>query len=127
VLVAADFGLGMHATSAPPPPAAAAFQTYTGLVQVRFSLPLGERAALWLSVDGGAGKTSGDFLQSWGFEQAGKLGLVYGGGLGFDWHMPNPHHAIGLKAAGHLYPNLVASNGETSTAVEATAYLKYVL
>lgn len=125
-LVAVDFGLGMHASSAPPPPAASSFQMYTGLLQARFGLPLGARALIWLSADGGLGKVSGDFLQAWGFDRAGRLGLVYGGALGFDWHFLNPHHSIGLKAAGHLYPNLVASNGETSTAVEATAYLKYV-
>jgi hypothetical protein len=126
LLVAADFGLGMHGSSAPPPPAATTFQTYTALLQMRFGVPLGARALIWLSADGGAGKVSGDFLQAWGFDRAGKIGFVYGGALGFDWHFLNPHHSIGLKAGGHLYPNLVASNGETSTAVEATAYLKYV-
>lgn len=125
-LLALDFGLGMHPSAAPPPPAASTFQTYTGLVQARFGVPLSSRALIWLSADGGVGKVSGDFLQAWGVERAGRLGLVYGGALGFDWHFLNPHHSIGLKAAGHLYPNLVASNGETSTAVEATAYLKYV-
>lgn len=125
-LLALDVGLGMHGSSAPPPPAATTFQTYTGLAQARFGLPLGARALIWLSADGGVGKVSGDFLQAWGFDRAGKLGLVYGGALGFDWHFLNPHHSIGLKAGGHVYPNLVASNGETSTAVEATAYLKYV-
>jgi hypothetical protein len=124
--LALDLGLGMHPSSAPPPPAATSFQTYTGLLQARVGLPIGARALVWLSADGGVGKLSGDFLQAWGFDRAGKLGLVYGGALGFDWHFLNPHHSIGLKAAGHLYPNLVASNGETSTAVEATAYLKYV-
>jgi hypothetical protein len=126
LLLALDVGLSMHGSSAPPPPAATAFQTYTGLAQMRFGLPLGARALIWLSADAGVGKVSGDFLQAWGFDRAGKLGLVYGGALGFDWHLPNPHHSIGLKAGGHAYPNLVASNGETSTAVEATAYLKYV-
>jgi hypothetical protein len=125
-LVALDFGLGMHPSSAPPPPAASSFQTYTGLVQARFGVPLSARALIWISADGGVGKVSGDFLQAWGFDRAGRIGLVYGGALGFDWHFLNPHHSIGLKAGGHLYPNLVASNGETSTAVEATAYLKYV-
>jgi len=125
-LLALDFGLGMHPSSAPPPPAASSFQTYTGLLQARFGVPIGARALIWLSADGGIGKASGDFLQTWGFERAGRLGLVYGGALGFDWHFLNPHHSIGLKAAGHVYPNLVASNGETSTAVEAAAYLKYV-
>lgn len=124
--LALDVGLGMHPSSAPPPPAATSFQTYTGLLQARGGVPIGTRALIWLSIDGGVGKVSGDFLQAWGFDRAGRIGFVYGGALGFDWHLLNPHHSLGLKAAGHLYPNLVASNGETSTAVEASAYLKYV-
>lgn len=127
LLLALDFGLGMHGTTAPPPPAATAFQTYTLLAQARVQLPLSLRTALWLSADGGAGMVSGDFLQAWGYERAGKIGLVYGGALGFDWHFLDPHHSIGLKAASHLYPNLDAQNGEKSVAIEASAYLKYVL
>jgi hypothetical protein len=125
-LLAFDFGLGMHGSAAPPPPAASVFQTYTGLAQARLSLPLGARAALWLSADAGAGKASGDFLQAYGFRRARSLGFVYGGALGFDWHFLNPHHSVGLKAASHLYPQLAAANGERSLAVEGTAYLKYV-
>jgi hypothetical protein len=125
-LLALDFGLGMHGTDAPQPPAATAFQTYTALAQVRFTLPVALRSALWLSLDGGAGKASGDFLQAYGFTRARSIGVVYGGALGFDWHFLNPHHSIGLKAAGHLYPQLVAANHEQSVALEGTAYLKYV-
>jgi hypothetical protein len=126
-LVALDFGLAMYGSDAPPPPAATAFQTYTALAQARLQLPLGLRTALWLSADGGAGVANGDFLQAWGYKDAGKICLVYGGALGFDWHLLNPHHSLGLKAAGHLYPNLDAKNGERSVALEATAYVKYVL
>ncbi|MET0389139.1 MAG: hypothetical protein ABW321_24410 [Polyangiales bacterium] len=125
-LLALDFGLAMHGSDAPPPPAASVFQLYTALAQARFSAPIGTRAALWLSLDAGGAVASGDFLQVYGFRRAGELGLVYGGGLGFDWHLRNAHHALGLKAAGHLYPQLAAANGERSVALEATAYLKYV-
>jgi len=124
--LALDFGLGMHGTDAPPPPAATAFQTYTALLQARLTLPLSLRSALWLSLDGGAGLVSGNFFEAYGFDRADSVGFVYGGGLGFDWHFMNPHHSIGLKAAGHLYPNLTAQNGERSVAIEGTAYLKYV-
>jgi hypothetical protein len=125
-LVAAEFGLAMHPTSAPPPPSASAVQLYTGLLQARLQLPLSTRVALWLSADAGAGFASGDFLQAWGYSRAGKLGLAYGGGLGFDWHFMNPHHSMGLRTGAHLYPNLDASSGEKSIAIEAALYLKYV-
>jgi hypothetical protein len=125
-LVALDFGLGIHGSDAPPPPAATVVQTYTGLLQARFTLPLGLRTALWLSADAGAGAVGGDFLQAYGYGRAGSLGFVYGGALGFDWHFLNPHHSVGIKAGGHLYPQLAAADHERSLALEGTAYLKYV-
>jgi hypothetical protein len=124
--LAAEFGLGMHATDAPPPPAASTFQTYTALVQARFLLPVNARAAFWLSADGGGGLASGDILQAYGFRRAGRVGLVYGGALGFDWHFLNPHQSIGLRTGAHLYPNLDGPDGEKAVAIEASAYLKYV-
>jgi hypothetical protein len=124
--LAAEFGLAMHSTAAPPPPSATAFQLYTGLAQARLQLPVSTRVALWLSADGGAGFASGDFLPAWGYRRAGKIGLVYGGALGLDWHFMNPHHSIGLRTGAHLYPNLDAAGGEKSIAIEAVAYLKYV-
>jgi hypothetical protein len=124
--LAAEFGLAMHETNAPAPPAATAFQVYTALLQARLQLPISARVAIWLSADGGAGLTSGHFLQTYGYQHAGDIGLVYGGALGFDWHFFNPHHSIGLRAGGHLYPNLAAPSGERALAIEATAYLKYV-
>jgi hypothetical protein len=126
VALAAEFGLAMHETHAPPPPAATAFQVYTWLAQARFQLPVSTRVALWLSADGGVGMASGDFLQTWGYRNAGKVGLVYGGALGVDWHFMNPHHSIGLRAGAHLYPNFDAPSGEKALAIEAALYLKYV-
>ena len=126
LLLAAEFGLAMHPTAAPPPPAATALQVYTALLQARFQLALSTRAALWLSADGGGAFASGDFLQAWGYERAGKIGLVYGGALGFDWHLMNAHHSLGVRTGAHLYPNLDATNREKSVAIEATLYLKYV-
>jgi hypothetical protein len=125
-LLAAEFGLAMHPTDAAAPPTATAFQLYTGLIQARLQLPVSTRVALWLSADGGAGFASGDFLQAWGYRSAGKIGVVYGAALGFDWHFMNPHHSIGLRAGAHLYPNLDAPSGEQSVAIESAAYLKYV-
>jgi hypothetical protein len=96
------------------------------LLQARFTLPVSVRSALWLSLDGGAGLMSGNFFEAYGFDRADAVGLAYGGGLGFDWHFLNPHHSMGLKAAGHLYPNLIAQNREQTVALEGAAYLKYV-
>ncbi len=124
--IASQLGIAWHATNAPLPPAATAFQLYTLLGQARFQANLGTRVALWLSGDAGVGMASGDFLHAFGYDDAGDLGLVYGGTLGFDFHLANAHHSLGLSAGAHLYPNLDAPGGEQSLGIEASAYLKYV-
>ena len=122
-----QLGLAFHSTNAPTPPAVTAFQLYSLLAQARFQAALGTRVALWISGDFGAGFASGDFLQAFGYEDAGKIGLIYGGTLGFDWHLFNAHHSLGLSTGAHLYPNLKdPDRGEQSIGIEAAAYLKYV-
>lgn len=122
----AQLGLAFHATHAPQPPAPAAFQVYTLLAQARFQLDLGARAGLWIAGEGGAGMASGNFLQTWGYDDAGEIGLVYGGTLGFDWHLVNAHHSLGLAIGAHHFPKLSDPSGEASVAIESAAYLKYV-
>jgi hypothetical protein len=124
--IASQLGLAFHSTNAPTPPSATAFQIYTLLAQARFQANLGTRVALWISGDFGGGMVNGDFLQAFGYEDAGKIGLVYGGTLGFDWHLRNAHHSLGLVAGAHLYPNLNDPEGEQSIGIESAAYLKYV-
>ncbi|HKP60933.1 MAG TPA: hypothetical protein VJV78_29590 [Polyangiales bacterium] len=124
--VGSQLSLAFHSTNAPTPPAATAFQLYSLLGQARFQANLGTRVALWIAGDIGAGFASGDFLQAFGFEDAGKIGLIYGGTLGFDWHLFNAHHSLGLATGAHLYPNLKDPEGEQSIGIEGAAYLKYV-
>lgn len=124
--LSSQLGLAFHSTRAPTPPAATAFQVYTLLAQARLQANLGTRVALWLSGDLGGGMVNGDFLQAFGYVDAGKIGLVYGGTLGFDWHLRSAHHSLGLLAGAHLYPNLNDSGGEQTIGVESAAYLKYV-
>ena len=124
--IASQLGLAFHSTKGPTPPAATAFQLYSLLAQARFQANLSTRVALWASGDVGGGFANGDFLQAFGYEDAGKIGLVYGGTLGFDWHLRNAHHSLGLAAGAHLYPNLNDPEGEQSIGIESAAYLKYV-
>lgn len=124
--LSSQLGLAFHGTNAPTPPAASAFQVYTLLAQARFQANLGARVALWASGDVGGGFVNGDFLQAFGYDDAGKIGLIYGGTLGVDWHMMNAHHSLGLVAGAHLYPNLKDTEGEQTIGIESAAYLKYV-
>jgi hypothetical protein len=52
--------------------------------------------------------------------------LVYGGTTGFDWHLLNAHHSLGLRVGGHLLPNLKAKDGEQTISVDSVLYLRYV-
>jgi hypothetical protein len=124
--LSSQLGIAFHSSHAPTPPAATAFQVYTLLAQARFQANLGTRVALWLSGDAGGGLVNGDYLQAFGYDDAGNIGLVYGGSLGMDWHLMNAHHSLGLIAGAHLYPNLKDPEGEQTIGVESAAYLKYV-
>jgi hypothetical protein len=124
--VAGLVGLGFHPTDAPAPPSATALQFYTLLAQAKLQLAVGTRAALWLAGEAGLGWASGDFLQAFGFRKAGDLGAAYGGRVGFDWHLHNAHHSLGLSVGAHLLPNLNGLDGEQALALDSAAYLKYV-
>ena len=34
-----------------------------------------------------------------------KLGINYGGELGFDWHLKSLHHSLGVLGGARLYPS----------------------
>jgi hypothetical protein len=118
--------LSLHDTDAPAPPAAGSFELLDALAELRLQLPLSARAALWLSGEAGIDWVPGNLLSAYGLEDADKLGLIYGGNLGFDWHLLSRHHSIGLLTGARLYPNLAGLRDEQTIGVQAAAYLKYV-
>jgi hypothetical protein len=124
--IAALVGVAFHPTDAPPPPGPTAFQFYDMTAQARFQLPIGSRAALWLAGEFGVAWASGDFLQAYGFGKANDPGAAYGGGVGFDWHLHNAHHSMGVCAGALLLPSLNGHDGEQALALNTSAYLKYV-
>ncbi len=124
--VATLVSLSFHETDAPAPPSATTFQVYDVAAQVRAQLPLSTRAALYLAGEVGLAWASGDFLPSWGVENADEAALAYGGSFGFDWHLLNAHHSLGARAGAKLYPGFETLAGETSLGLEGVLYLKYV-
>jgi hypothetical protein len=122
----ASFELSMHTLEAPVPPTHGNFQLVDGLVEARFTLPLSARAALWLGAEGGVALTLGNLLAAHGLPDSDSPGLMYGGSLGFDWHVLNRHHSLGLLAGMRAYPQLDMPDGERSFGLHSTAYLKYV-
>ncbi len=125
-LVAAALELSLHQTSAPPPPSPGNFELLDVLAQARLQWPLSARAAPWFGLEAGIDWTPGNLLASYGFKDAGSAGLIYGGSLGFDWHLLSRHYSLGLLAGARLYPNLAGLGGERTLGIHSAAYLKYV-
>ncbi len=115
----------IHGTDAPPPPTATVFELLGALAEIRLQVNLSARAALWLSGEGGIVVATGDVLRSYGYDQSDGIGLMYGGSLGFDWHMVNRHHSIGLVGGSRLYPSLDVP-GDRAFGIHGAAYMRYV-
>ncbi|MGD8863097.1 MAG: hypothetical protein PVI30_23990 [Myxococcales bacterium] len=118
--------VSLHRTAAPTPPTPGTFELIDALAELRLTLPLDARAALWIAPQGGVGWATGDLLPVYGLQDADAPGLVYGGSLGFDWHLMSRHHALGLQVGTRLHPNLDDPTTERALAVHGSAYLKYV-
>ena len=116
----------LHRTSAPSPPSPTVFDVLGFLGQVRIQANLSARAALWIAGDIGIGLTTSDVLRTYGLQDAKGAGLIYGGQLGFDWHMRNRHHSFGLAGGARVHSNLQGVDGELALGVHGTFYLRYV-
>jgi hypothetical protein len=124
--VAAAFELSLHDTDAPAPPAPSTFELCDAVAELRLQLPLSARAALWLGGEAGVDWVPGNLLEAYGLSHADELGVMYGGSLGFDWHVLSRHHSLGLLAGARLYPNLAGLRDEQTIGIHSAAYLKYV-
>ena len=124
LLIAAAAELSLHETSAPPPPNPGSFQVLDGIAEIRLRWPMTVRAALWLGGEAGVGWVPGNLLPVLGIADANSLALIYGGSLGFDWHLLSKHHVIGLRAGARLYPGLAGN--DPTIGIHAAAQLAYV-
>lgn len=126
VALGAAFELSLHDTDAPAPPAPTSLQVIGAAAELRLRLPLSVRFALQLDVEGGVVTVLGNALDSYGLPDAHELGLAYGLGLGFDWHLLSPHHSLGLMLSGRGAPSLDDPASDPTFAVGASMYLRYV-
>ena len=125
VAIAARLEGSLHETTNRAPPSTSVYENFVTLVELRLTAPLTPRAALWLDGQFGGVRSTGDVLRTLGFQDADGWGMVYGGELGFDWHVRGLHHSVGLNAGARLYPSL--SQEDPSLAVHGGLYLRYVL
>ena len=114
----------MHRTDNRGPPAPSAYELIGGAVGARFNVPFNARASLWLSGLVGVNWSSRDVLRANGFKDAFKLGINYGGELGFDWHLKSRHHSLGLLAGARMYPSL--ARDDFTLGAYGSAYVRYV-
>jgi len=116
----------IHATDAPPPPGPTVFEVLGAIGEGRLQLDLSARVALWVGGQVGLASATGDVLQAYGIEDAADIAPVVGALAGFDWHLPNRHHSIGLAAGARFHPSLAGADGEATLGLWGAAYLRYV-
>ncbi|MFT3923444.1 MAG: hypothetical protein QM778_12990 [Myxococcales bacterium] len=114
----------MHRTDNRGPPAPSAYELIGGALGARLNIPFNARAALWVSGLVGVNWSSRDVLRALGFTDAFKLGINYGGELGFDWHLKSRHHSLGVLGGARLYPSL--ARDDFTLAGYGSAYVRYV-
>lgn len=113
-----------HQTRNRPPPSHTSYELVGGSLGARFTVPLGVAPSLWLAGLVGTLWSSGDVLRGLDFRDAFKLGLAYGGELGFDWHLAARHHSLGLLAGVRHLPAL--ARDEFTLGLYGAGYLRYV-
>lgn len=116
----------LHRTDAPRPPGPAVFEVVSFLLELRLQANIGARAALWLGGEVGLTFVTSDVLTTYGLQDADDVGLVYGGQVGFDWHLRNRHHSLGISGGARVHPGLEGLTGEVAIGVHGTLYLRYV-
>jgi hypothetical protein len=113
-----------HRTDNRPPPRATAYELLGAAAGLRLTAPVNAKIALWIDGLVGVNWSSGDVLRALGFRDAFKLGVNYGGELGFDWHVRARHHSIGLLGGARVYPSL--ARNDVTVGGYGSLYLRYV-
>ena len=116
----------MHRTDAPSPPSPTIFELVSFMAELRLQANVSARAALWLGGEVGIGFATSDVLRTYGLQDADQVSLIYGGQLGFDWHMRNRHHSWGISGGARVHPGLEGIDGSVAIGVHGTMYLRYV-
>jgi hypothetical protein len=116
--------VSMHATKNEPPPSHTSFELVGSTLGARFTVPFGVRSSIWAEGLCGIAWSSGDVLRGLGFSDAFKVGIAYGGALGYDYHLPARHHAIGLSGGARMLPTL--ARDDFTLGAYGTGHLRYV-
>jgi hypothetical protein len=110
-LAAYGFGdLAFLATDrAPPPPGEKGFAYWGFGIGIKLSVPLGERWLLPVRIEGSFHRAEDSgVLATYGFADADKLSLGYGGGLGLEWRAKSRHYGVVLELSARRESGLSA-------------------
>jgi hypothetical protein len=95
---------------------------------VRFTIPIGSRVGIF--VQGDLGAMEADItkyaLANLGFANAEKLGLYYGGKLGFEWYQIDRHMGLGVQGGARVLSGFARTVGnDVALAWDGEATLRY--
>jgi hypothetical protein len=111
-----------------PPPEPRGYALYGGGGGLRLTVKPHDRIGLYLQGSAGFARVNDDTLYIYGYRNADKWGLYYGGELGFEWYQVNPHYAFSLHGGARNYEAVLGRDrtGEKALAWVGGASLRYV-
>jgi hypothetical protein len=118
--------LSLHNTDGQAPPSPTTLEIPGALIGLRAQLDFSARSAMWLAADVGALWVPGNYPSTYGIRDSESVGVMFGGALGFDWHLLTHHHSLGISVGVRRYPSLDAATGLTAIGIHGGPYLRYV-
>jgi hypothetical protein len=128
LMVYAETDLVFSNTSyANPPPEPRSYALYGFGGGLRFTVKPTDYFGIYLTGSAGIARINEDVLFVYGYENADRWNLYFGGELGLEWYQINPHMALALHGGVRNYDaGLGRVNGQTSLAWISGVSLRYV-
>lgn len=110
----------------PPDPRTYALYGFGG--GLRLTVKPTDRFGIYVQGSAGAAEISEDVLFYYGYQNADRLGLYWGGQLGLEWYQVNPHMALALNGGVKNYQDVLGRDrgGEQALAWTGGVSLRYV-
>jgi len=111
-----------------PPPEPRSYALYGGGGGLRVTVKPTDRFGIYVQGSAGAAKIDDDVLFIYGYRNADRWGLYYGGQLGLEWYQVSPHYALALHGGVKNYQGVLERDRTSQQALAWTggAALRYV-
>lgn len=126
--VSGELGFTDTSATAADPSKNRAFPIYGFGGGVRFTIPVSARVGVFAQGDIGAMQAdiTKYALANLGYANAEKLGLYYGGKLGFEWYQVDRHMGLGLQGGARMLTGFARTVGsDAPVAWDAAATIRY--